>query len=93
MNVPARSPDPASGKDLQNPMFIAWLKYQLRGAILESDDQDFEDMLAVSTSRQGRRRSLSVGSRDEIIANVRDVEGKTELSHAYDQGQDWPING
>jgi hypothetical protein len=36
------NPEPTSVKDLDNPMFLAWLKGRLRGGKMEPDDQDYD---------------------------------------------------
>jgi hypothetical protein len=36
------NPEPTSVKDLDNPMFLAWLKGQLQGGKIEPDDQDYD---------------------------------------------------
>jgi hypothetical protein len=36
------NPKPTSITDLDNPMFLAWLKGRLRGRKIEPDDQDYD---------------------------------------------------
>jgi hypothetical protein len=36
------NPKPTSIKDLDNPMFVAWLEGRLRGRKIEPDDQDYD---------------------------------------------------
>jgi hypothetical protein len=35
-------PEPTSAKDLDNPIFLAWLKGRLRGGRINPDDQDYD---------------------------------------------------
>ena len=36
------NPKPTSTKNLNDPMFLAWLKGRLRGRKVEPDDQDYD---------------------------------------------------
>ena len=37
-----RNPEPTTMEDLENPVFLAWLKGRLRGRKMEPDDQDYD---------------------------------------------------
>jgi hypothetical protein len=36
------NPEPTSVKNLDDPLFLAWLKGRLRGRTIEPDDQDYD---------------------------------------------------
>jgi hypothetical protein len=37
-----RNPEPTSMEDLENPVFLAWLRGQSEGGKIEPDDQDYD---------------------------------------------------
>jgi hypothetical protein len=56
MTNPTGNPESTSVKDLENPMFLAWLKGQLHGGKIEPDDQDYDVPITRPVTNKGAGR-------------------------------------
>jgi hypothetical protein len=60
-------PEPADVKDLDNPMFRAWLKGRLRGRKIEPDDQDYDVPITRPVTNKGAGRIYRLAQSKKLM--------------------------
>jgi hypothetical protein len=66
------NPEPTSVKDLDNPMFLAWLKGLLQGGKFEPDDQDYDGPITRPLTHKGAARIYRLAQSKKLMRMYRD---------------------
>ena len=61
------NPGPTSVKDLDNPMFLAWLKGHLHGGKIEPDDQDYDFPITRPVTHKGAGRIYRLAQSKKLM--------------------------